>query len=360
MPHGLADLMGARDGFGSGFDVAQDFSGGLPQSRHVPQFCHVPVHSFELPGDVQILSSCQGLQELVGAITHFFTAKHPGPAWVVVVGNRIHVGILLQVDLGAEDVVPQSEEEHPIALELRLAAPGHGECPVFGAHLGSVRVGTQAPVGGRGRARPLIFQCFFGFGLFDRVVNVWTGDAVLEAEWEGHGKVVGVELVDEAVARADFQGQRPLSGSIFCGCQFVLDLLESCCAHLTGIVMRMAFPHNGTSTLTGKTVSCIRRVLHSFSRGGCFLRLQLLVGCIVHVGLDHLQNFGWDAVFWELLCPVQDLLHVQLLKGGVTHLVHVKDEVHDHLHAYMPMFRKYYVPGRCGLLNSMGQKYIYI
>ena len=88
-----------------------------------------------------------------------------------------------------------------------------------------------------------------------------------------------MELVDEAVAGADFQGQRPLSGSIFCGCQFVLDLLESCCAHLTGIVMRMAFPHNGTSTLTGKTVSCIRWVLHSFSRGGCFLRLQLLVGC---------------------------------------------------------------------------------
>jgi len=50
--------------------------------------------------------------------------------------------------------------------------------------------------------------------------------------------------------------------------------------------------------------------------------------------LDHLQNFRWDAIFWELLCPVQDLLHVQLLKGGVAHLVHVKDEVHDHLHAY--------------------------
>ena len=82
---------------------------------------------------------------------------NPGPAWVVGVGDRIHVGILLQVDLGAEDVVPQSEEEHPIALELRLAAPGHGECPVFGAHLGSVRVGTQAPVGGSGRAGPLIF-----------------------------------------------------------------------------------------------------------------------------------------------------------------------------------------------------------
>ena len=29
--------------------------------------------------------------------------------------------------------------------------------------------------------------------------------------------------------------------------------------------------------------------------------------------------------------------------------MHVKDEVHDHLHPYMPMFRKYYVPGPCDL-----------
>ena len=150
MPHSFADLMGPRDSAGSGFDIAQDLSGGCSHARHMPQFGHVSLHGFEFAGDVQVLSSCQGLQELLGAFAHFLTAKHPGPAWVVVVGDRIDVGILLQVDLGAKDVVPQSEEEHPVALELRLAAPGHGERPIFRANLGGIWVGTHAPVGSAG------------------------------------------------------------------------------------------------------------------------------------------------------------------------------------------------------------------
>ena len=145
-------------------------------------------------------------------------------------------------------------------------------------------------------------------------MDVRACDAVLEAEGEGHGKVVRMELVDKEVAGADFQGQRPLSRSIFfCGSQFVLNLFEGSSSHLACIVECVAFAYNGTSTLARKTVPCIHRILHSFTRGSCFLWLEILVGCILHV-LDHLQHFRWHAVFWQFLCSMQDLLDVQLLK----------------------------------------------
>ena len=62
--------------------------------------------------------------------------RRESPPLVVLVNHDVHEGVLLGVDHGPEDVVPEGEGEGPVSAELGLHSTLHGGRPVVDGYLG--------------------------------------------------------------------------------------------------------------------------------------------------------------------------------------------------------------------------------
>ena len=175
-------------------DVRQDLAGGGLQVCKA-QLGQVPLDGLLLAVDVRVgcpqagrdlpdaRDDVLGLQGLVAA--------------AVGAGRGEHVSVLLQVDRGPEQVVPDRKPEGPVAPELRLHAPLRGGGPGVNVHLGRAALapGSPAPL----TPAPAAVVVFLGHGVSD----VRAGSPARKAEAKGDGEVEGLELVQKLVAGPD-------------------------------------------------------------------------------------------------------------------------------------------------------------
>ena len=147
--HGLAHLVGPGDVLGPGLDVRQDLAGGGLQVRKA-QLGQVPLDGLLLAVDVRV-GSPQAGRDLPDARDDVLGLQGLVAA-AVGAGRGEHVSVLLQVDRGPEQVVPDRKPEGPVAPELRLHAPLHGGGPGVNVHLGRAALAPGARWG-RGRKK---------------------------------------------------------------------------------------------------------------------------------------------------------------------------------------------------------------
>ena len=120
------------------------------------------------------------------------------PVAPVVFGYAVHEGILLRVDHGSKQVVPEGEAEGPVSPKLSLGSALHGCRPCVDAHVRCVGVSNPAAPGA---------LLFIAAGCCCGALDVRARGAVLEAEAEGRGEVERLELVHQSIARAHLKGR---------------------------------------------------------------------------------------------------------------------------------------------------------
>ena len=107
--------------------------GGRLQSDGEAHLAQVSVDGLRLVVDVEVLPFGQLLLDLLAEVQDLLVGQ--GSATVVVVGDAIHEGVLLQVHHGPEQVVPQGEAEGP-----GFGSTLHGRRPRVDFHLGGLGV----------------------------------------------------------------------------------------------------------------------------------------------------------------------------------------------------------------------------
>ena len=235
--------------------------------------------------------------------------RRESPPLVVLVHHDVHEGVLLGVDHGPEDVVPEGEGEGPVSAELGLHSTLHGGRPVVDAHLGRRRVSRSSS---RRRRVPV-------FGGRLGVLDVRAGGAVLEAEAEGRGEVERLELVHEDVAGAHLQG---LAACFVRRAQLVFQIVQGSRGHgvLVLAVLAAAFRDHASGALVGEDLPCSLDVRFAAVAGrGRLLGLQLVARFVLLVdAVDDLEDL-WRDPFLRQPCrgPAHRPL-VAVLEGGVS------------------------------------------
>ena len=258
--------------------------------------------------DVQVLPFDQLCLDLLRAVQDLLVGQCS--ASVVLVGDAVHEGVLLHVDHGPEQVVPQGEAEAPVPPELGLGSSLHGRCPCVDFHLGGLRVASAAP-------SPVLLV---SLGVRLAVLDVGAGGPVREAEAEGRGEVERLELVHEGVARAHFESVAdPLA--FLLGLELVLEVVQGGRRHgvLVLAVLVAAFRKHGSGSLVGEDGAGLLHVLlRGVCWGRCLLRLQL-VARLVLLGhaVDDLQHFRRHAALRQLRRGLSEGFLSQVLECGM-------------------------------------------
>ena len=201
MPHGPAYFMCAWDVAGSSLEVFQEGFGCIAQVGHIPKFGGVTVYGLVFTVDISIGAKMQVLVKLENAIRHFFGCGMSQLARLCV-PDLVDVRVLLEVHIGPEQVVPHRETKIPIPPELCFHSSLHGCRPGLDIDLWSV-----------GRAPSVLlpgFRFMVGRGRGCIVGDIWQSGGILKAEAKGRCKVARLKLIDQRVARADFEGWHPM------------------------------------------------------------------------------------------------------------------------------------------------------
>ena len=113
--HRLPNLMGSWDVLGPGLQVSKQLLGFHAQAGHVTKFGEVALDGLLGAADVEIFSiadvaeqlPCPICNRLVDLVLLLLGLCHR---------RRVDGGVLLQVHLGAEEVVPEREAERPVTF----------------------------------------------------------------------------------------------------------------------------------------------------------------------------------------------------------------------------------------------------